>query len=147
MTPLGMHYPSRCVATNARKSMSEMRTAPPNRWTGRAPVLIQRRVVLVDTPRCSDTSATVKNCIGSCRPRRAGPYPDRVERFVLLTGEFTFASITPHVGCRNGRQRTYFHRSSQFASTACGSLYGDGTKRPAPLRFQIGGVISGHLQT
>src|SRR5262249_2622922 len=34
-----------------------------------------------------------------------------------------------------GWQRTYFHRCSQFTSTACGSCISDGLKRASRLRF------------
>src|SRR5262249_51902728 len=45
-----------------------------------------------------------------------------------------------------GWQRTYFHRCSQFTSTACGSCISDGLKRAYLLRFKIGEFISGLKQ-
>jgi hypothetical protein len=87
-----VRYPSRWVAMNARTSASEMRTALPNRWIRRAPVLIQRRTVRDETSRKFATSPIVK------KRGSAAPVPP-----LLFVGLFVTSNALAKNGCR-GRE-------------------------------------------
>jgi hypothetical protein len=87
-----VRYPSRWVAMNAMASASEMRTALPNRWIRRAPVLIQRRTVRDETSRKFATSPIVK------KRGSAAPVPP-----LLFVGLFVTSNALAKNGCR-GRE-------------------------------------------
>src|SRR5262245_24457344 len=78
--------PMRCMAMNARRSASAIRTAHPTRCTGRLWSSINRRTDRADTLRISAACSMVKNLslLGPALSTDDGPSKLRSQRFELL---------------------------------------------------------------